>query len=146
MHIEHTIKTVTTPDDLWILLTEPDQIKRWIPELVSDEPTTPGPAGLGTRTRMRLREGSKVGEYATEITVFEPSEHLELRMTGGNLGAGPMVVDYRLMTRKDGTTLRYTSTWRPQGLLLRLLSPLITYISKKKTRSQLERLRSIADS
>ena len=145
MHIEQKIETRTSPESLWTLLTEPEQVKRWIPELISDEPITPGPEGVGMKTRMRLKEGSKVVEYGSEITAFDREDYLELRLTGGSLGAGPMVVGYRLLPGDQGTGLHYTSTWQPYGLILRLLSPLITFMAKKNTRAQLRRLQKLAD-
>ena len=145
MRIEHSIETRTTPESLWTLLTEPEQIKRWIPELISDEPTNPGQEGVGTKTRMRLKEGSKIVEYGSEITAFTPQEHLGLRLTGGNLGASPMDVDYRLSPVERGTAVHYTSTWQPRGIFLRLLSPLLTAMSKRNIRSQFQRLRELAD-
>ncbi|MEM7355617.1 MAG: SRPBCC family protein [Acidobacteriota bacterium] len=145
MRIEHSIETRATPESLWNLLTDPEQIKQWIPELISDEPTTPGQEGVGTKTRMRLKEGSKIVEYSSEITTFTPPQRLGLRLTGGHLGASPMEVEYRFSQVERGTAVHYTSTWQPRGLLLRLLSPLLTAVSKRNIRAQFQRLRSLAE-
>ena len=72
MHIEYEITIDRTPEALWPWLTETERVQQWNPSIVSDEPTTPGPAGVGTRTVMRLREGSKIVDYETELTAYEP--------------------------------------------------------------------------
>src|SRR5688572_8502573 len=96
MHLERTIDITGSPDRVWALLTEPDQVSRWITELVSDDPTTPPPIGVGTATRMKIREGSRIVDYETEILAYRPSSELALVMRGGSLGREPMRISYLL--------------------------------------------------
>jgi carbon monoxide dehydrogenase subunit G len=144
MHIERTIDLDAGPAWVWALLTEPDQVKRWIRELVDDVPTTPPPVGVGTTTRMTIREGSRTVEYATEILVFELQRELVLEMRGGSLGAHPMRISYRLDPHDAGTRLTYRSSWRPSGILLWLLLPLITVMGRRNLRRSLGRLAELA--
>lgn len=144
MILERTIDLPASPAHVWGLLTQPDQIARWITELVSDEPTTPPPIGVGTRTRMKLRERSRIVEYATELLAYTPHSELVLEIRGGNLGAEPMRVAYRLSARDGGTCLVYQSSWRPRGILLYLLLPLIILIGRQNLRRSLGRLAALA--
>jgi uncharacterized protein YndB with AHSA1/START domain len=144
MKIERTIDLEATPARVWTLLTEPDQIKRWITELVDDVPTTPPPHAAGTRTRMTIREGSRTVEYSTEILVFELHRELVLEMRGGSLGAHPMRISYRLEPHAGATRLTYRSSWRPSGVLLRLLLPLIILIGRRNLRRSLRQLAILA--
>jgi uncharacterized protein YndB with AHSA1/START domain len=144
MNIERTVELAAPPARIWTLLTQPDQVARWITELVSDEPTTPPPVGVGTKTRMKIREGSRVVEYTTELRAFTPPRELELEMRGGSLGAEPMRVSYQLTDLGGTTRLVYRSSWRPRGILLYLLLPLITLIGRRNLGRSLGRLAELA--
>lgn len=145
MKIDHTVEIETPPESLWTLVTEVEEVKKWVPELVSDEPTEPGPMRVGMKSRMKIREGGSVNEYGSEITRLEPSARLQLRLTGGNLGAGPMDVAYRLTPRGRGCTLDYSVRWEARGLFLRLMSPLLTFVSRRKIVRQLDGLKRLAE-
>lgn len=144
MHIERTIDLPGSPGQVWPLLTEPDHVAKWITELVSDEPITPGPTGVGTTTRMKIREGSRIVDYTTEIRAFQANTELAIEMRGGSLGAEPMCVSYRLVDLGGMTRLIYRSTWRPRGILLWLLLPLIVLVGRRNLRRSLGRLHDLA--
>jgi uncharacterized protein YndB with AHSA1/START domain len=144
MNLERTIDLAAPPARIWALLTEPEQIQRWITELVSDEPTTPGPIGVGTTTRMKIREGSRIVEYTTELLAFAPHRELVLEMRGGSLGSVPMRVSYALTDLGGSTRLVYRSSWRPSGILLWLLLPLIVLVGRRNIRRSLGRLAELA--
>ncbi len=141
MNIEHEIRIDRAPEALWPWLIETERVQRWNPSIVSDEATTPGPTGVGTRTKMKLREGSKIVDYETELTAYEPDSLVALEMRGGNLGASPMLVRYALSPAGRGTELRYQATWRPRGLMLRLMSPVISIVARRECRRSLARLK-----
>ena len=143
MILERTIDLAAPPARIWTLLTEPEQIKRWITELVSDEPITPPPIGVGTRTRMKIREGARTVEYATELVAFTPPSELVIEMRGGSLGAEPMRVAYLLSDRGGATRLVYRASWRPRGALI-LLLPLIILVGRRNLRRSLGRLAELA--
>ncbi len=144
MNISRTIELPASPAHVWTLLTEPEQIQRWIKELVSDEPITPPPVGVGTRTRMTIREGKRLVQYETELLAFAPHRELVVEMRGGSLGREPMRVSYHLTDLGGSTRLVYRTTWRPRGFLLHLLYPLIVLIGRGNMRRSLGRLAAIA--
>lgn len=144
MNLERTIDLAAPPARIWKLLTDPDQVKRWITELVSDEPITPPPVGVGTITRMKIREGSRIVEYTTELFAFEPERELVLEMRGGSLGKVPMRVSYSLTDLGGSTRLVYRSSWRPSGILLWLLLPLIVLMGRRNIRRSLGQLAKLA--
>lgn len=144
MLLERTIDLTAPPARIWTLLTEPEQIKRWITELVSDEPITPPPIGVGTKTRMKIREGPRIIEYTTELVAFTPPSELVIEMRGGSLGAEPMRVSYLLSDLGGSTRLVYRSSWRPRGLLLFMLLPLIILLGRRNLRRSLGKLAELA--
>ena len=145
MNIKRRIEIGKTPADLWPWLTETERIQRWNTDVVSDEPTTPGPAAVGMRTHMKVREGSRVVDYETVLTVYDPEKAVALEMRGGSLGANPMLVSYLLRPVGQGSELIFTSAWQPQGILLRLMSPLIGVMARSKIRGTLSRLKQLAE-
>jgi len=150
MKIDHRIEIAANAETVWHFLTDPEQLKIWIPELVSDEPEEPGVTRVGLKSRMKLREGKKIVEYGTVLTGVAENSLLEMQMNGGSLGASPMTVGYRLTpgegsASSGNTTLDYTSAWHPREFMMRLMSPLISIMAKRNVRSQLGRLKALAE-
>ena len=145
MNTESSVVLRTTADELWPLLVEPGNIQLWNPDIVSHEPLTSGPPGVGSRSAVRIREGSRLVEYESEVLTFEPGKLLVIQLTGGSLGAGPMVVSYAITPADDHVTLRMTGRWEPVGLLLRLLAPLIGFMGKRNSRVAMQRLKRLAE-
>src|SRR5262249_49852053 len=93
-----------TPERLWPFLAEPEQQKRWMKGLLENTRTGPGPDGVGSTFRMKIKEGGRVQEYDGETVAFAPPRHLAVRFWGGAFKEGMVVhVDYRL-TPGDGRT------------------------------------------
>jgi uncharacterized protein YndB with AHSA1/START domain len=144
---DNTIELRTTPEHLWPLLVDPAQIRRWNPEVVRDEPLTPGPPGVGSTSAVWIREGRREVRYESEVLTFDPLERLVIRLTGGSLGEGPMLVSYAVSpsSSADHLTLRVTGSWQPVGWVLRLLAPLLGILARRNSRAALERLRQLAE-
>ena len=145
MKSDDTVLLKTTPAELWPLLVEHENIRRWNPEIVSEQALTPGPPGVGSRSSVQIREGSRVVEYVSEVLTFEPEEQLVIQLTGGSLGAGPMVITYSITPGEGHVTLRVQSQWQPVGLLLRLLAPLFAILGRRNSKAAMQRLRKIAE-
>jgi hypothetical protein len=63
MRIDQVIEIQTQPVVLWFLLTEIEQRKRWMPDIVDEELVSGEDSKVGCASRVRIREGSKVVEY-----------------------------------------------------------------------------------
>ncbi len=145
MKLTHTVAIDSSQETLWPLLTESEEIQRWNRDIVSDEPLTPGPPQVGARARLKIREGSRVADYESEITAIEPQRLLELELRGGSLGANPMYLSYCLTPAGRKTTLYYTVNWKPKGLMLRLMTPLLRVLSRRNIRVAMTRLKELAE-
>ena len=119
MDIQNCIVIGAPPQNIWPLVTELDQIKRWNQSIVSSEAVSTGAVQEGFRSRLVLREGSREVEYDEEILVFKSPSTVEVQMSGGSLGKNPMVVRYDLRSDGDKTNLDQRCTWAPNGLMLR---------------------------
>lgn len=145
MKIQKTTRIETSPEHLWQFLTDPEKVRSWTPSVVSDEPISSGPPEVGFKSLMKIKEGSKIVEYDSEITIYAPERQLGLVLRGGNLGKGPMDVMYTLEPEPHGTSLTYEARWQPHGLMLKLMSPIITRIAQNNVIEQMGLLKSLAE-
>ena len=145
MYILKKTHIKTSPEQLWDLLTETEKMKRWNPTIISEEPLSSGEPGVGFKSIVRIKEGSSINEYENEISSYDPVNHLGIMLRGGNLGQGPMNVDYHLIELTDGTELTYESRWEPYGIMLKLMSPLITMMARRNVEDVMGRLKKLAE-
>ncbi len=145
MNFDHRVDIETTAEELWPLLADDQHVMSWSPDIVNVEPMTSGPPAVGTRSAVQIREGSRVVDYNSEILAFQPGNCLRIQLTGGSLGASPMVVTYSITPRQNSVELTYSARWRAVGLMLRLLSPVITIMAKRNARAAMDRLKKLAE-
>jgi carbon monoxide dehydrogenase subunit G len=138
-----------TPEHLWSFLAEPDQQKRWMKGLLENARTGPGPDGVGSTFRLKIKEGRRVQEYDGETVAFDPPRHLAVRFWGGAFKEGMVMrVDYRLTPLDGRTRLDYVAELEAGcrlGLFLRLLLPLIKLFGKMQLRGFLKTLQRLAE-
>ena len=135
------------PSAVWEVLIDPDRVQEWMPEVVSYKTNADQGPGVGTKSTMSIKEGSKVVDYETEILTYEPNDRMVIEMRGGNLGSNPMQVSYTLAPAGNKTTLTYCADWKPGALMLRLIlglmSPLIRWAGGRKATKTLARLADV---
>ena len=140
MLIERTIEIAARPADLWILLTDGEQMKRWMADLVHSEGN--GPLEVGASSKVTVREGSREVEYLSTVKECQPHELLEIELSGGSLGQNPMRVRYEL---SGATSLRYEAEWKPKEIHLKLMAPLISGMARKNADKALDALKAVAE-
>ena len=145
MRIIRSVIVDATREHVWQLLTDHDQIKRWNTDVISDEVLTEGPVGPGTRTRILIREGSKQVAYDNEILEYEEPDRLGMRLTGGSLGEGPMTIRYTVSDRDGHLVVKFDSEWFGRGVMLKLMTPLITLMGHLNARRVMQRLKEVAE-
>ncbi|MDH3732690.1 MAG: SRPBCC family protein [Gemmatimonadota bacterium] len=146
MKITRSVTIDTTRERLWFFLTDQEAIKRWNTDIISDEVLTEGPLGVGTRSRIMIREGSREVEYANEIIEYDEPDRLSIRLTGGSLGDGPMTIHYVVSGSNGALDVRFDSDWEAHGVVLKLLSPLLTLMGRRNARRVMSRLKEVAES
>ena len=145
MLITKTVQINASPELIWEMLTDLEQIKRWNTTVISDEPLSPGPPHVGQISKMMLKEGSKVVEYESEISHYQPTSQLSMILRGGNLGKGPMYLDYQLSANETGTMMNYESKWEPHGFTLKLMAPIINKMAQKNATEVLNQLKVVTE-
>jgi uncharacterized protein YndB with AHSA1/START domain len=144
MRLETTALFACPVERLWQHIEDPDKQKTWMKGLLSNEPTSAGPKGVGSTFRLKIQEGRKPADYDGEVTAYDPPHRLEVLFWGGNFPAcAKMRVDYRLTQVGDRTRLDYVATFEAEklGLFWRLMLGLVKIFGRLQLRGFLRALR-----
>ncbi|MGI9517174.1 MAG: SRPBCC family protein [Pirellulaceae bacterium] len=146
MNIKINIDIDAPVETVWHCITDIEQIKRWLSDdIIGVDPADPGPLHAGQKSRMQIKEGGRIAEYENEIIQCNELEQLELLMKGQSLGKNPMMMNYHLTPSNGRTSLQYVATWKPHGLFLWLMSPLISWLGRRNTAKAFTRLKALAE-
>ncbi len=144
MRIAVTHLFTCAPETLWAHIDEPDKQKLWMKGLLSNEPASPGPRGVGSTFRMCIREGRKAVDYDGEVTAHDAPRHLEVVLRGGNFPKGMKIrIEYRLTQQGPQTRLEYVC--EPEmpnaGLLMKLMFVVFRLFGRMQLRGFMRALR-----
>jgi hypothetical protein len=106
------------------------------------EKTTPGPPRVGTcyREVVQMLPFYR-GEILSEITRFEPGEHLEEDFRGAGMWGH---LAYQFLPQKEGTMLVQRETLHYQGLL-RFCEPVIRVFLGRRLQERLEDIKTVLE-
>src|SRR5262249_55132243 len=149
MEIPYRMEVACPPERLWAFIEEPERQKQWMKGLQENRPTSEGPARVGSTFRMKIKEGSKVGDYDGEVTAHDRPRHLGVRFWGGPFPKGmAMRVDYHLTDLGGATRLDYLARMECEDrlpLFMRLLLPLAKVFSRWQLRGFMQTLKRLAE-
>jgi uncharacterized protein YndB with AHSA1/START domain len=114
------------PERVFAMLTDLDEARRWMPNLVRMEKLTSTPFGRGTRWReVRKMYGREASELF-EVTACEPSKSLELYVDGtqGSSRRGYFRFRYELQPAEGRTTVTLSAEIGGMGAIMELLGRL----------------------
>jgi uncharacterized membrane protein len=114
---------------------------RWDESVDSEELTSPEPIGVGTTVRTKLRSMGREYEYTWVVTEHQPSERMTIESTSGPLST---TLAYYLEARDGGTSVHFSVTGRPTGLL-RPMQPLIARTTQGNLDRGFARLKSLLE-
>ena len=137
-----------TPETLWAHIEEPEKQKLWMKGLLANEPTSPGPRGVGSTFRMVIKEGRKSAEYQGEVTAYDKPRLMEVTIVGGNLPKGmKMRAEYRLTQQGPQTRLDYTcnAEMAKAGLFVKMMFVVFRLFGKMQLRSFMRTLRKLVE-
>jgi hypothetical protein len=144
VYFELSISIKRPPADVFAFLRDKDQYpqEQGSPVLVLEK-TTPGPPSVGTcyREVVQMLPFYR-GEILSEITRFEPNQHLEEDFRGAGMHGH---LAYQFLPEKEGTKLIQHETLHYQGLL-RFCEPLIRVILGRQLHERLEDIKADLES
>lgn len=126
------------PATIWSYLTVPARRVDWQGLNRVDELAGPGRRGVGTRTHCIHAKGS----FDEEILDWHPYQHEVVRMFMPRMGS--VLASYDLEPSGGGTRLRYRAG-RPEGMLLRLMKPMVARQMRSEVAEKFEILKGILD-
>ena len=110
---------------LW--LEDDDRLKKWVPNIVEDEPLLETPEKVGSKFRQVFLENGREMEMIGEITEFSENERLRVYITGKMFD---LDVDYILKPLSDTQTeLTQDSDIKFKGMMV-LFAPIMFLMSK----------------
>lgn len=150
MRIEFTREFACTPERLFSFLEEPEKQKQWMKGLLETQAVgDENPGVVGSKFRMKIKEGGKVADYDGVITAYDKPKQLAIDMTGPTFPAGAIMhVDYRLTDLGGRTRLDYRAEMqctKPLPLWMRLLMPLFKVFGKFQLKSFMKTLQRLAE-
>ncbi len=146
MHIHRRVIIECKQKGLWRCLTEPELIRQWVTNMVDEIPDEGARPGLGAKSTIRMREGTKIVNFRCVVTEWKPEYRLGIRFTGGSLGPSlEMDVTYELSRGEDtGTALDFDVDLPLHGFVYKLLAPLIWLGAVNNTKKDLAKLAELA--
>lgn len=150
MQITLTREFACTPERLFSFLEEPEKQKQWMKGLLETQAVGEEKSGIvGSKFRMKIKEGRKVADYDGVITAYEKPKQLAIEMTGPTFPEGAVMhVDYRLADLGGRTRLDYRAEMKcskPLPLWMRLLMPLFKVFGKVQLWSFMKALQRLAE-
>lgn len=101
---ENTVMIRRPIEEVFGFLSQFENVPKWNYAIVETRKVSEGPVGVGT-TYHQVRSVPSRSEERFEVTVYNPSRHLEIR---GQLGPFPSRLSYALDALPEGT--RVTNT------------------------------------
>jgi carbon monoxide dehydrogenase subunit G len=132
-----THRSSAPPDRVWAMASDFANAAGRIKAITKVEIVTPGPVGSGTR----FREWRGRQMVDMEVTAWSPPRSYALR---GHAMGTEFTSEIRCVPDGSGTRLEMEVRVRPQTLGAKLLSPLISLMSKVMVKSCAKDLRDIA--
>lgn len=130
-----SVEIDTPPERVFAAITDLDQIRRWMPNLVALEALKPGPVKVGSEWRETRKMMGHQASEVFEVTSLDPPRQIGLRVDGtkGTTGKGVYLFEYRLEPTGGGTRLSLDGhvVMAKAGFLTRLLGKLMIGAFKK---------------
>jgi uncharacterized protein YndB with AHSA1/START domain len=122
-----------------------DKMKQWMDGLEESTYTSErDPANpVGTKFRMKIREGGRVQEYEGEVLAYEKPKHLAVSIGNKHFRA---VADYRFTPTADGTRLDYRCDVTCHNFFVKVMAFLFGWFMKRILRKQMTKLKALAES
>jgi Polyketide cyclase / dehydrase and lipid transport len=138
---QNTVTIRRPVQDVFGFLADFENLPTWNHAILQTKKTSPGPIGVGTTYR-QIRSLPSRSEEAFEVTVFEPTNRLEVH---GEVGPFTATIGYLLLPLGDGTCLTNTVDLQPASAAPRLFAPLAALRVKTAVAANLDALKQLLE-
>jgi carbon monoxide dehydrogenase subunit G len=143
--VEEEIVIDRPPEDVFTFVTTPENDLQWFSTAVERQRESEGPIDVGSRIRAVDKFLGRRIESMLEVTEHVPSTRSTIRLDGPISASGT----YALEPANGGTRFRWIMDADAGlgGLYLgRITDPLVTFVFRRRIRSDLSRLKSTLES
>lgn len=110
---EVTVSIARSPSEVFAVLSDVENTRKWYPKPVTEKWTSEGPVGVGSTRRSEARAFGMRVENDAEVTVYDRDQALGLRSITGPV---PFDIDIRISPTEEGTRVDWVTDLRPRGL------------------------------
>jgi carbon monoxide dehydrogenase subunit G len=138
--VEEEIVIDRPPEDVFAFVTDPENDREWVSTAVERQREKEGPIGVGSRIRAVDKFLGRRIESTLEVTEHEPNTRSAIRLEGPISASGTYVLE----PENGRTRFRWVLDAEAGlgGLYLgRVTDPLVTFIFRRRIRSDLRRLK-----
>jgi carbon monoxide dehydrogenase subunit G len=128
-------------DEVFAFVSDARNRPSWDDSVQSEELTSPEPIGVGSTVRTHMRSMGRDYEIDWEIVEHEAPNRQRIESTSGPFST---TLVYDLTGDTDATSVRFSVTGRPTGLL-RLMQPLIARTTQRNLDHVFARLKEVLE-
>jgi hypothetical protein len=128
-------------DEVFAFVSDARNRPSWDESVDSEELTSPEPIGVSSTVRTRMRSMGRDYAIDWQVVEHEPPTRQRIESTSGPF---PTTLVYDLTGDGDGTSVRFSVTGRPTGLL-RLMQPLIARTTQRNLDNGFTRLKDVLE-
>lgn len=143
-HFQHTIDVAAPVTAVFGILDDIARTPEWLDRCISIETLSDGPNAVGTQLKYQYQDAGRTGDMDGEIVAYEPGRHLAMRFVDKMTDVTVDFVAEPAAGNADRTSLTHTIDLKTKGFS-KLFTPLIAISMPKRTRSSMEKLRSLAE-
>lgn len=139
------IEIAAPPDRVFAALSDVEQMRAWMPNLVALEPLTQGPLGVGSQWRETRKMMGHQAAEVFEVTALEPPRRLEVYVDGakGTTGKGAFRFRFDLEPISAGTRVKMNGEVdMPGGWLTWLTGRLVRGVMKTACQKDLKAMKA----
>lgn len=135
--------TINRPiDDVFRVLTTPEDTPTWSSSAIEEQLTSPGPVGVGSTRRAVVRSfGGRTTTNETIVTAFEPNRRVAMRSVSAPV---PFEAAWSFATLPEGTRVDWTWSFELKGVA-RLIGPPFAAYFKRSLQQDLARLKRMME-
>ena len=135
--------TINRPiDDVFRVLTTPEDTPRWSSSAIEEQLTSPGPVGVGSTRRAVVRSfGGRTTTNETIVTEFEPNRRVAMRSVSAPV---PFEAAWSFARLPEGTRVDWTWSFEFKGAA-RLIGPPFAVYFQRSLQQDLARLKRMME-
>ena len=129
-------------DDVFLVLTTPEDTPKWSASAVDERLTSPGPVGVGSTRHATVRTfGGRTTTNETIVTAFEPNRRVAMRTVTARV---PFEAAWSFTPVAGGTRVDWAWSFELRGVA-RLFGPPFAAYFRRSLRRDLARLKAMME-